>query len=192
MAIQLRQQLKLSQQLIMTPQLQMAIKLLQLSKQELLEMVSQELEENPALEGEVEEPSAEETLMEQTEALPEDPSPDREVTIEENIQEDIDWSSYFQDTAASGRVSQETETRETSSIDSFTAQKESLNDHLLWQLLMTALSPEEETIGSLIIGNLNPDGYLETTVEELAELSGATPERVETALSIIQDFDPIG
>ncbi len=102
MAIQLRQQLKLSQQLIMTPQLQMAIKLLQLSKQELLEMVSQELEENPALEGEVEEPSAEETLMEQTEALPEDPSPDREVTIEENIQEDIDWSSYFQDTAASG------------------------------------------------------------------------------------------
>lgn len=192
MAIELRQQLKLSQQLIMTPQLQMAIKLLQLSKQELLEMVSQELEENPALEGETEETPAEEARMEETESQPEDPSPDREVTIEEKIQEDIDWSNYFQDIGPSGRVSHEIEAKETPSVDSFTAQKESLNDHLRWQLLMTALSPEEETIGSLIIGNLNPNGYLETTVEELAELSGATPEKVETALSIIQDFDPIG
>lgn len=176
----------------MTPQLQMAIKLLQLSRQELLEMVNQELEENPTLEETSPDESAEEPLPEQTEAPSDEFPPDREVKIEEKINDDIDWSQYFEESSQSGKASYETETRETPGIDTFTAYRESLNDHLLWQLLMTAPSPEEEIIGSLIAGNLNPDGYLDTTVEELVESSGSTPEMVEQVLSKMQAFDPIG
>ena len=192
MVIELRQQMKLSQQLIMTPQLQMAIKLLQLSRQELLDMINQELETNPALEEESSEAPAEEVRQEQTETPPEDPSPDREVTIDNNIREDIDWSHYFDETIPSGRIRYENESRETPNIDAFTAYKESLHDHLLWQLLMAVPTSEEETIGSLIIGNLNPDGYLDVSVEEISQLSDCSLEKVEKVLSIIQGFDPIG
>lgn len=192
MAIELRQQLKLSQQLIMTPQLQMAIKMLQLSRQELQEIVSEQLEENPTLEEKSPDESVEEPLPEQVETPMDDGSPEREVPAEEKIVEDIDWSQYFEESGQSGKTSYESETRETPSIDTYTAYKESLNDHLLWQLLMTAPSPEEEIIGSLIAGNLSPDGWLDTSLEELVELSGSTPETVEQVLSRMQEFDPIG
>lgn len=192
MVIELRQQLKLSQQLIMTPQLQMAIKLLQLSRQELLDMVNQELETNPALEEDFTEISPEEARQEQIEAVPEVSSPEQEVTIDNNIREDIDWSQYFDETMPSGRVRFENEAREAPNIDAFTTYKESLHDHLLWQLLMTSPTSEEETIGSLITGNLNPDGYLEVAVEEIAQLAGSSPEKVEGVLSVMQGFDPVG
>jgi len=192
MVIELRQQLKLSQQLIMTPQLQMAIKLLQLSRQELLDMVNQELENNPALEEDFSEASPEEIRQDQTETTPEVSVPEREVTIDNNIREDIDWSQYFDETTPSGRVRFENETREAPNIDAFTTYKESLHDHLLWQLLMATPTAEEETIGSLIVGNLNPDGYLEISVEEIAELGGCPTENIERVLSVMQGFDPVG
>ena len=94
MALELRQQLKLSQQLIMTPQLQMAIKLLQLSRLELLDTVTQELEENPALEEITEATEAVSQAEEQAE--PEDQPEIKEVTIDEKINEDIDWSNYLE------------------------------------------------------------------------------------------------
>jgi RNA polymerase sigma-54 factor len=93
MALELRQQLKLSQQLIMTPQLQMAIKLLQLNRLELMDTVAQELEQNPALEEEVDgDPidDPESTLDRESED-----ADAQEVTIEEKMPEDIDWSNYL-------------------------------------------------------------------------------------------------
>ena len=160
MALELRQQLKLTQQLIMTPQLQMAIKLLQLSRLELMETIRTELEENPALE-EVPESSSAENPAEQTESLPEEAPAEKEVTIEEKLQQDIDWSDYLDEYNTPGRVNFEAEDRDTPRFESFIARKESLNDHLLWQFIMTKPTKEEERIGSLIIGNLNKDGYLD-------------------------------
>jgi RNA polymerase sigma-54 factor len=191
MALELRQQLKLTQQLIMTPQLQMAIKLLQLSRLELLDTIHQELEENPALE-EVRETTSEEPLLEPADKAPDDGAATKEVTIEEKIQEDIDWSNYLDEYNTPGRANFETEARDAPKYDAFIARKESLNDHLLWQLLMTSPSSEEEQIGSLIVGNLNRDGYLDVTVEEIARTSDTTEEKVESVLKLMQTFDPIG
>ena len=192
MALELRQQLRLTQQLIMTPQLQMAIKLLQLSRLELLDTIRQELEENPTLEEDIQEVSPEEQPAEQSEDLPADPPSTKEVTIEEKIRDDIDWNNYIDEYNSSGRVHFETERRDAPNFESFLTRKESLREHLLWQLLMTSPTEEEEKIGTLIAGNIDKDGYLDVPVEDLANESGATPDKVEQILSLMQTFDPIG
>ena len=191
MALELRQQLKLTQQLIMTPQLQMAIKLLQLSRLELMDTIRTELEENPALE-EVPESSSAEQLAEQTDTASIEAPAEKEVTIEEKLQEDIDWSNYLDEYNTPGRVHFESEDRDTPRFESFIAHKESLNDHLLWQFIMTKPNRDEERIASLIIGNLNKDGYLDLSTEELAATSGSPLEKIEEILSLMQTFDPIG
>ena len=104
MAIELRQQLKLTQQLIMTPQLQMAIKLLQLSRIELLNTIRKELEDNPTLEEEVHEVTAEESLDGQSDKASTDSSSTEEVTIEEKIRDDIDWDNYINEFSSSGKT----------------------------------------------------------------------------------------
>ena len=191
MALELRQQLKLTQQLIMTPQLQMAIKLLQLSRLELLDTIRQELEENPALE-EIQESGSDENLTEQSETSSEDTSRTEEVVIEEKIHDDIDWSNYLGEYNTPGRISYESEDKDAPRFEAFIAPKKSLRDHLLWQLLMTKPSKEEESIASLIVGNLNKDGYLDSTVEEIALVSVSAVETVEAVLIKMQTFDPIG
>jgi len=190
MALELRQQLKLTQQLIMTPQLQMAIKLLQLSRLELVDTIRKELEENPALE-EVPETAAEQ-LAEQPEAPADDTPAEKEVTIEEKLQQDIDWSNYLDEYNTPGKAHFESEERDTPRFEAFIARKESLKDHLLWQFLMTKPLKDDEKIASAIIGNLNKDGYLMAPIEEIATLSESSPERAETVLSVLQTFDPIG
>jgi len=189
--LELQQQLRLSQQLVMTPQLQMAIKLLQLSRIELLETIQQEIEENPALE-EVQETVVEETAEKSLESEPPDQSETKEVTIEEKIRDDIDWSNYFDEYSSRGRVNFESESKESPRFESFVAKKESLQDHLLWQLLMLSPTEVEQKIGSLIIGNLNRDGYLDISVEEISRLSHMPLEAVTELLSVMQTFDPIG
>ena len=194
MALELRQQLKLTQQLIMTPQLQMAIKLLQLSRLELMDTIRREMEENPALE-EVAEGSGDEPLGESLEAtetplaeIP--PAPD--VAAETKNREEFDWSGFLDDFSTPARVSLESEDREAPKYEAFITRKESLNDHLLWQFLMTKPSREDEGIASLIIGNLNKDGYLQVSEEEIAAAAEAVPEKVATVLALLQTFDPIG
>ncbi len=192
MAIELRQQLKLSQQLIMTPQLQMAIKLLQLSRLELMDTISQELEENPALE-EMQENAPEEST-EDRDSVESEPSEEflTEVTIEEKINEEVDWNNYLDEYNSFGRINYESESREAPRYEAFIASRKSLKDHLLWQLMMSTPSPEEERIGSLIIGNINRDGYLDTPLEELSEVFATSVEDIEDTLFLLQSFDPIG
>ena len=194
MALELRQQLKLAQQLIMTPQLQMAIKLLQLSRLELMDTIRQELEENPALEEVIETPG-EEPLGQAIEELPAPPTelpPTQEVTIQEKVHDEIDWSGFLEDFATPSRVTVEREDQEAPKYEAFVTRKESLNDHLLWQFLMTKPPREDEAVASLIIGNLNKDGYLEISVEEIAAAAGVPVEKVEAVLRLLQTFDPVG
>jgi RNA polymerase sigma-54 factor len=191
MAFELRQQVKLTQQLVMTPQLQQAIKLLQLSRLELLDTIRQELEENPALE-EVQEISGEERALGEEPEPVQPEAPEKEVTIEERLTEDVDWSNYIDEYNTPGKVNFEGEAKESPQYEAFIAPKESLSDHLLWQLLMTSPSPEEEQIASLIIGNLTRNGYVDLTLPEIAEISGATEETVASVLGLLQTFDPAG
>jgi RNA polymerase sigma-54 factor len=110
----------------------------------------------------------------------------------EKIHEDIDWNNYINEYNTPARINFEAENRESTSFEAFTASKTSLSDHLLWQLLMTSPTPEEEQIGSQIVGNLNKDGYLDVSIEELCVLSGAEPEDIDRVLNGMQTFNPVG
>jgi RNA polymerase sigma-54 factor len=178
MALELKQSLRLSQQLVMTPQLQQAIKLLQLSRLELVDLIRSEMEQNPLLEEPQEGAEAElneappelvSTLNESIEAselavpAPEPAQPDLKKANEGDIKrDDIDWEQYLdnyqtQHTAPSGGGRG---TEDLPSYESTLTRTENLTEHLMEQLRMAGLSSEEERIGGLIIGNLNRDGYL--------------------------------
>ena len=176
----------------MTPQLQMAIKLLQLTRLELLNTINQELEENPTLEEELHEVAVEDRLEKEIEGKDSDPLDTKEVEIEEKIHDDIDWNNYIDEYSSSGRTHAEIERKESPNFELFVARKESLREHLLWQLLMTSPTEDEEKIGSIIAGNLNKDGYLDASIEDIVQMSGAHPEKVEEILLLMQTFDPLG
>jgi RNA polymerase sigma-54 factor len=190
MALELRQQLRLSQQLIMTPQLQMAIKLLQLSRLELLDVIHQEMEQNSALEE-----AQETTHRDELEAAgaqgPEEGL--REVTMDGNtVPDEVDWSNYMEEYSAPGQVNFENEERELPKYESFVAKKDSLADHLKWQLVLRFDGQLERDVGEMIIGNLNRDGYLDASVEELAKTGDWRVSVVEEVLGAMQTFDPVG
>ncbi len=191
MALELKQQLKLTQQLVMTPQLQQAIKLLQLSRLELVETVRQELETNPVLEEETFEITEddEKSGKEKAEAS-KDPE---EVVVKEEPPEDFDWESYIGEYSTSSPAIVENEYfKELPPLENRLVKKASLDSHLMWQLRLSNFTEEERNIGSIIIGNLNTDGYLKANVEEIAEMAGAEVEAVEKVLERIQEFDPVG
>ncbi|OEU49966.1 MAG: RNA polymerase sigma-54 factor [Desulfuromonadales bacterium C00003096] len=195
MALELRQQLKLSQQLVMTPQLQQAIKLLQLSRIELELVVQQELEENPILEEGVD------TLEEKEEQDAEKESADDEVAsdevqeLKENPEEfnDVDWQTYLEGNHLSGTSSEMYEgDDDRPSYENLLTKKSSLGDHLLWQLNLSRIADDERLAAAEIIGNVDENGYLQASVEEIVSGSGLAMPIVERALSLVQDFDPPG
>lgn len=191
MALELRQNLKLDQQLIMTPQLQLAIKLLQLNRLELIDTIRQELEENPTLD-EVQDVVDNEYHDEKSDDESYDTGLAKEVEVEEKIRDDIDWDNYMNEYNSPGRINFEFEKKENSGFESFVASRESLHEHLLWQLRMLFPSPEEEKIGRTIIGNINSDGYLQLHIDDIADMCDSSSENVEKFLFKIQSFDPVG
>jgi len=188
MALQLKQSLNLSQQLIMTPQLQQAIKLLQLSRLELLETLNQEMETNPMLE----EPPLDETEEEKEfEEKKEDEDIVREVAPKEETSEDVDWETYLSE-YSTGWSDSFLEERGILPFESFTANKTSLYSHLTWQLNMSNFEDMQKEIGINIIGNLDGDGYLKSSLEEISQATGHTEDEVLEGLRLIQQFDPVG
>ena len=187
MAIELQQNLRLQQQLVMTPQLQMAIKLLQLSRLELVEMIQQEMETNPTLEDAHTVSGDEEVEKPETERLT-----TKEVSIEEKFDNYLDWQNYLDEFNSTGKIHFESEQKDAPDLEAFTTSKTSLADHLRWQLLMTQPTAEEEEIGSLIIGNINKDGYLDASVEDIASAGGHPDDQIRKMIQQIQTFDPPG
>ena len=206
MALELRQQLKLSQQLVMTPQLQQAIRLLQLSRLELVETVQRELLENPFLEEMQDEPSNEPPAEVRPESPRDEPTYDREVARSE------DWEDYLGEFASTPQQVQPRDyelPEEMSSLEARYASSPTLESHLMWQLRLSSLSDDQKELGEIIIGNLSSPGYLQASLEEMAEMARAdfageastaeakdkawpTVEEVETVLKAIQLFDPVG
>ncbi len=199
MALEIRQQLKLSQQLVMTPQLQQAIKLLQLSRMELLDVVRAELEENPVLEEGQEnvEEQAEpgEVVAEiEGEAIPDAAAEElREVQGDRESFGEIDWHTYLESYSLGGTTADNYEDDEDRpSYENLLTRKPSLQDHLLWQLKLSVLEGRDRLIAEEIIGNLDDDGYLQSTVEEIAVQTESPAPRVERVLRTVQEFDPPG
>ncbi len=202
MAMELRQQVKMSQQLRMTPQLQQAIRLLQLSRMELITEIRQEMVENPVLEEipDSELYQKEDGQLTRQEA---DPEPEKkqetetlkEVEVENNDLNDVDWDNFLD------QYSQSTPTNsyrgmggdDLPTIDQTLSTVESLTEHLMEQVRLSGMNDDEEYIATLLIGNLDSDGYLRnSTVDEIAEDAGASIEDVEFVLTVVQEFDPLG
>jgi RNA polymerase sigma-54 factor len=198
MAFELRQNLKLTQQLIMTPQLQQAIKLLQLSRLDLVDMVNQEMEENPLLEevASDEDPEAEKKIEPpQTEEgdREESKTVERtgELTGEGDGREEFDWDGYLEDYGPMG-VTYDRQEGTAPAWDNLLVVKTSLTDHLMWQLLLSQFTKAEYRIGEQIIGNLDQNGYLVATLDEIGVQENVAPAFVEEVLKKIQEFDPVG
>ncbi len=200
MALEIRQNLKLSQQLVITPQLQQAIKLLQLSRMELLEMVHGELLENPVLEEEPEEEDCRAQELAVKEHQSEETTPEKRNDTEQEVllqkegefkePQDFDWENYLNTYNAPEHISSGLE--ELPSYENTLSRKETLHDHLFWQLRFSDLPEDEEEIGTLLVGSVNDDGYLQDPLEEIAEKAQVTLEKVEAVLKKIQQFDPLG
>jgi RNA polymerase sigma-54 factor len=201
MALEIRQVQKLAQQLVMTPQLQQAIKLLQLSRVELEEMVLKELQENPALEeGSTEEAESSEQPRSETPgeaiAAVEELVVNREPSAVDKIGT-LDWQEYLDthSNAMHGSLTAEAVSEDGDgppSWENSLTKKSSLEDHLIWQLRLSKITERESAIGLYIIQNLDENGYLALTVEEICGAMETTPQEVETVLRRIQYFDPVG
>lgn len=215
MALELKQSLKLSQQLLITPQLQQAIKLLQLSRMELIETVQKELMENPVLEESddsegaetTEKPDTPESQEESPQRLsdlkttqenePADPRIEAAYENEANgisDSKEFDWSNYLEQSSATGRTTQSfaKSTDDRPNYENILSTPTNLHDYLEWQAKMGSLSEKEEECCLEIIGNLDDNGYLRTPLEELEEKSPYALEELEDCLCFIQDLDPPG
>jgi RNA polymerase sigma-54 factor len=192
MAIELKQAMKLSQRIIMTPQLQQAIKFLQLSRLELCQVVNQEMEVNPLLE---ELPSQADERVPEEEEGPEPATkeePLREVTIKETLREDFDWESYISEYNTAWVSSPHEETDDRQSFDNFISPKTSLFSHLMWQLQVSDLEDVQREIGRYIIGNIDPDGYLSASIDNIMKFTNRSRDEVVEVLHAIHEFDPVG
>ena len=195
--------------MVMTPQLQMAIKLLQMARTELVEQVQEELKENPLLEdagdtdaehlrdeptdhieriGETEQPVAEPVAKEQSEA-------GKEVPVDGQPTGEVDWTTFLENSATASVLPalERPDNDEMPSAGQMLRSSRSLEDHLMEQLRMARLPKEEEVCATFIIGSLNPDGYFtEPPLEDVAAECEITMEQAERALKRVQRFDPWG
>ena len=196
MAIEMRQQMKMVQQLVMTPQLQQAIKLLQLSRIELQDVIRQELEENPVLDETLEQEEPREADQFELQEKEEPPAPEtvefKEVAAGEETRSEMDWESYLEGYNYSAGEQYHDDDEDRPSYENILTKKGTLFDHLIWQLNLNRFTDEERRVGAEIIGNVDEDGYFRATVVDVASSCQVDETFAESVLAKIQDFDPAG
>lgn len=212
--MEIKQQLRLSQQLVMTPQLQQAIKLLQLSRMELIDEVRKELDNNPVL-------SEEDPSARSREANPNSRASSNERSLEnversdqaketDKATREVDWEKFLENRTlqnnASGPGQGSGSTDELPPIEQNFTRQQSLRDHLMWQLQMSDFIEEERKFAELVIGNLDDRGYLDLegvdrpdgtrtpdlTIFDLADEAGLHRDDAPLVLEMIQRLDPVG
>lgn len=187
----LKQTMNLSQNLVITPQLQQAIKLLQMSRLELEASVRSELEENPILEEAVD--LKEEDLQRTKEAAQEVESTSaNDMAVQDpQKQDEFEWESYLENQhkppkdLGSGN-------EEIMNYENVISTTMNLHDHLYWQVKMTGFSEQEEKVADVMIDYIDEDGYLKTPLEEIASEQKLDMADLEDVLSLIHEFDPAG
>lgn len=219
MALEQKLRLKLAQRLVMTPSLQQAIKLLQLSRLELDEAISQEILENPVLDAEEtgEETSPQDGEAAAAEGPPEAPDGGAETaedwdgvgegapsgTDEEPVlptnqdaYDDIDVEAFFADYLGDSHFEGPSMTRslddESVPLENVLSAAVGLYDHLVWQLHMMSCPTQLVEIAEFVIGNLDEDGFLRASDEEIQRATNASTEDVEQVLAIVRSLDPPG
>jgi RNA polymerase sigma-54 factor len=199
--------LKLGQHLTITPQLQQAIRLLQLSSIELQQEIQEALESNPLLEENEREEEIPEIKSEADNAAENGENPDAAETtydddfetsvtdVESNSEADNDWTENFESmTAPTGSRSGSDD--DYPDIDARNSPPQTLRDHLLWQMQMTPFSDDDRQIAMALIDAINEDGYLSCKLEEIQQALSRNQsieiDEIEAVLHQIQNFDPIG
>jgi RNA polymerase sigma-54 factor len=167
----------------MTVMLQQAIKLLPLSRLELIQKIHQEMLENPFLEDA--------TNQEEDEIETEEEEFTQETENESSKDLDIDWEVYLQDSGGDASFPVDRD-QEMPSLEATLRNETSLTEYLLWQLSLTAGTELDKQIGTYLIGNIDDDGYLQCQLAEVAAEFNVENEHVEKALRIVQSFDPSG
>ncbi|WP_226665864.1 RNA polymerase factor sigma-54 [Microbulbifer aggregans] len=192
-------QLKLGTQLTMTPQLQQAIRLLQLSTLDLQQEIQSALDSNPLLETDFDEhgneshqdqntPSKQQadTKSESTATEPTEAEGDWNSNIPDDLPVDTRWDDIYGSTSYSGGESEDY------AFEQRNAASETLQDHLQWQLNLTPLSDEDKRIGETLIDAVAPNGFLDSSLEELAAGLAVEEDEVLAVLKTIQQFEPVG
>jgi RNA polymerase sigma-54 factor len=196
MVLELRLAPKLVQQLVITPQLQQAIRLLQLTRLELVDMISQEMKENPLLEEEEEERELAEGEPPVTEQEERETSAEPEHTPEVKGNgegaDEFDWENYLENSNLTPFQKSSPDGDERPSFENFLTKRTTLTDRLHWQLQLSHFTEEEHEVGTWIIGNLDEDGYLKISLEDVCSETNLPMEMVERVLRKIQQFDPAG
>src|SRR6202050_943211 len=185
--------LRVAQKQILTPGLVQMVSVLALNRLELREMINQEIMANPVLEELGDEVTVAENytdeafLKKETEKVPETPAA--------NPFDEVDFGSFFGqylDTGAERAAGGGHEEIEKPSFDKFLSSPASLTDHLTWQLSVSICSETVRKIADTIVGNLDENGYLMATLDEIAQSGNYSMEDVEEALAVVQEFDPPG
>lgn len=169
-----------TQKLVITPELRLAIKILQFSAVELAEYVDEQLVENPVLEVEEAETDAETT-----------PAAD-EKELHDSGEVNFDWEQYFQDAGEIRNDRIQDRDAENWGHDSLIPQVSTLHDHLMFQLALLDLNKEEKNVAEFLIGNIDDNGYLNSSVDEAANQCNTGTGTVQKVLELIQNFDPPG
>ena len=220
MGMEMKLQFRLAQQLVMTPQLVQAIRLLQLSRMELIDEVRKELDGNPVLADEITEPRGKqekgpvsttppEVTQEERTAMAErldHPKDAEQREVEKQVKE-VDWEQFLENRQMQTPVGgNRGGFDELPPIEQSLTRPTTLRDHLLWQLQMSDFVDNEKQFALLVIGNLDERGYLDLeggtdaegnripdlTIEDLAREAELNPDDAEEVLSLIQRFDPVG
>ena len=184
--------LKVAQKQILTPGLVQMVSVLALNRLELREMINQEMVANPMLEELTDDGPASDDYSEdafvkaETEKVPE--------TEPANPFDEFDVASFFNQylDSGSGEGRGEHEVIEKPSFDKFISSPQGLTEHLTWQLSVTVCNDVVRAIAEIIIGNLDENGYLTVSLEEIAKNGSYQLEDVEEALATVQEFDPLG
>lgn len=199
MAIKMSQGLKQSQSLMITPQLQQAIKLLTLTHLEMTTLISQEMVENPMLEeidGEVERGEEEVSSREEMDAQEATSDNFSGPELIEGGKDTFDWEAYSQsfDTTSSSspNMKESSSPDDLPSYENMVSKSQSLQEHLEWQLRMESLTNEELNYALELIGNIDDDGYLEVPVDEIIDRSKLHRDQAIGILGLVQHLDPVG
>ena len=194
-------QLKLGQHLTMTPQLQQAIRLLQLSTIDLQTEIQQTLEENPMLEMDEDSTATEQEQQDKSEAeitqQDEQLDLERSQDLPDELPVDSEWEDIY-DVATAGisNAAQVSNENVNDYLENQSIEGDTLADHLLWQLRNISTSDSDFAIGIALIDAINDDGYLTETIEDihagLIDELDIDLDEVEAVLHLIQRFDPLG
>jgi RNA polymerase sigma-54 factor len=187
MAMNQKLSLKQTAELRMTPQLQQAIKLLQLSRLELEKAIRKEIDENPVLEeaadGPGDQPEATKKAESEVATAPD---------LDPRKQEEFDWESYVDNQQRPAAPQGGGEFDEIMNYENMISTQQNLHEYLMWQLSLFGFNDEEAAIAMLLVNYIDDDGYIKTPFEQIAQEEGVTVQELEEILPFIQEFDPPG